>query len=796
MLESGEAHGAAPGGGEARGNLLRLLSTLALVGLLTSCNAPVVSAPDTFANPTPEKPAGPAPQARSGPSAERLADAAGDLPPIQVGEHVFERRLLGNGLHAVAARDADEGVSVFMVVAAGKRNETASTTGLAHLTEHAMYTGTAKTGPGEHDRLIAQMGGKSNAFTREDYTLFYDHEIPKETLDEVLAMEADRLRHLSFDEQALLHERERLRIEEEQTWQPSQALTERLEAAVFQTHPYGVGVLDERGHTLAPGLEPGQVREFYDRHYQPRSVAVVVAGAIEPSRALDAIEHAFGALPAGPPPAPVPEEPEVSEPRSVSLPSELPRDRLEWVWLVPAMGHPDRPALDLLARLLSRRATNEGAPVFASMGGRVDKDLFRLAATGPSAAADLAAILNSLYAGEIDAAEVEQVKNLLADSFSARPLRGRPYFSLAADFGIYEVLGHAEEMAGYGSAVDRLTADDVLRVARQYLRPERRVSVLFVGTGAELAALPEDRAELQRAAVEAAQAGDLDRAIAAYDKLLAGDPSKMLEVIALADRGKLRMQQRDYDAAIRDFERALEITDYPDLRDLLDEARALRAGVLPESVGEEEVERHPAPEADAPEPPIDPPIEEGDLYYEEQIREFEPGRLGSGVFIVATGNLATSMFAESVILITRYESGGTMGLNVNRPSEIPLGEAFPDIERLQGEDTPLFLGGPVSPRAVFALVRSDRPRPGMERVAEGIYFSQGLDPLLEDPASDLSGSSTRVFAGYAGWAPGQLEAEIERGDWIVAWENPAAVFSRDLKKLWRKLLQAWSGRWT
>jgi putative transcriptional regulator len=84
----------------------------------------------------------------------------------------------------------------------------------------------------------------------------------------------------------------------------------------------------------------------------------------------------------------------------------------------------------------------------------------------------------------------------------------------------------------------------------------------------------------------------------------------------------------------------------------------------------------------------------------------------------------------------------------------------------------------------------------MERVAEGIYFSRGLDPMLEDPSRDLSGDSTRVFAGYTGWAPGQLEAEIERGDWIVAWENPAVAFTRDVKKLWRKLLGSWSGRWT
>ncbi|NIR43918.1 MAG: hypothetical protein GWM93_08225, partial [Gemmatimonadetes bacterium] len=284
--------------------------------------------------------------------------------------------------------------------------------------------------------------------------------------------------------------------------------------------------------------------------------------------------------------------------------------------------------------------------------------------------------------------------------------------------------------------VTRLGVDEILRVGRRYLSHQRRVSIRFVGTGAEFAALPEERDELQRAAVEATQAGDLDRAIAAYDKLLAGEQSKMGEVIALADRGKLRMQQRDYGAAILDFERALEIIDYPDLRGLLDEARALEAGII---------ERQPALEADVP----DPPLGGGEVFHDEPIREITPGRLGSGVFLIATRGLATSMFAETVILITHHESSGTMGLTVNRPSEIPLGAAFPDVERLQGESSSLFLGGPVSPRAVFVLLRSDQPSTGMERIAEGIYFSRGLGPVLEDTSRDLSGDSTRVFAGYA-----------------------------------------------
>ena len=117
----------------------------------------------------------------------------------------------------------------------------------------------------------------------------------------------------------------------------------------------------------------------------------------------------------------------------------------------------------------------------------------------------------------------------------------------------------------------------------------------FEGTGGELQPLPDDPGELHRAADEATKAGDLDWAVAAYTKLLSLEIGEMSRVIALASRGKVRMQQREYGDAIRDFECALELIDYPDLRELLDEARALEAGDL--------VEPSAAPEAPRSHPP-------------------------------------------------------------------------------------------------------------------------------------------------------------------------------------------------
>lgn len=531
------------------------------------------------------------------PSGAVAAGGAGELPPIAVGDHLFHRRLLANGLVALAVEDRDPDaageatVSVFMVVAAGKRQESPATAGLAHLVEHALYTGTAATPAGEHDRRILALGGESNAFTREDYTLFYDHGLPPGALAEALAMEADRLRGLTFDEAAVLHERDRLTREEAETFTPAAARDELLDAVVFRAHPYGAGLLDAAGHTRAPELGVREIRRFYDLYYHPDRTAVVVAGAVEPGAALDAVAAAFGALPRGPEPPPLPGEPEPAPRGSMAVTSELARERVVHAWVGPEMGHPDRPALALLARLLSRRTLSDGSPVEAAMGDRLDRDLFRLAGSGPAAAAELTALEAEIRAEPPAAAEVDEIEALVADDYLSLPLRGRPYFSLAGEMGVYAALGHPNLPADWQPAVEAVTPQALTAAARRYLTPDDRFTLVFRASGEPPAPLPDDPKALQQAAEEAAAAGDLERAAEAYTRLLAGGPDRMWTVIYLASRGQVRMQQKDYAAAVADFEEALGVVDYPAVRSLLEEARRLGAGL-----------QKPAEPASSPEP--------------------------------------------------------------------------------------------------------------------------------------------------------------------------------------------------
>jgi len=163
---------------------------------------------------------------------------------------------------------------------------------------------------------------------------------------------------------------------------------------------------------------------------------------------------------------------------------------------------------------------------------------------------------------------------------------------------------------------------------------------------------------------------------------------------------------------------------------------------------------------------------------------------GERVFLVATERLDGTSFERTVIFMVHFGGrGGTTGLAINRPTDIPLSEALPDVAGLRGDDV-LYLGGPVSTRSIFVLLRTQSPKKGMMHLVEDIYFVPGHHVQ----GVEIEGES-RAYAGYTGWAPGQLQAEIDRGDWQVVRADPSLVFERDTTDLWQQLFKQWSGSW-
>ncbi len=530
------------------------------------------------------------PSSQQQPGVEKLA-------PVQVGEFIFHRTILPNGVRALAVQDTGETASVFVVIAAGNRDESPETSGLAHLTEHALYTGTPSTGADEHDRIVKQeLGAESNAFTRDDYTLYYDHGIPADALQRVLEMEADRMANLTFDEAPVLHERERLRLEEKHTWRPSTTREEQLESAVYRREGYRVGLRDENGHTKAPGIELGPIKEFYQTYYRPDNAAVVVVTPDDPQRALRQIAKAFGEWKA--PKMALPNRVGEGEPlgaRSARFESELARDRVEFCWVVPPRAHKDSASLALLARMLDRRDTSAGDPFQVSYYERQGSGMFTIAATGENAYKELEALCKSLDETGVKAEEITNAVREERDRFLNLPLRARPYFSLAADMGRMAVYNEEQWIAGYHLRIDEagkssLGPDGKVRTGsagvgaalKRWLNPKRRVIVHFAPSGDGVAAieLPEKTKDLAVYAQEAMEAGEYQKAVVAYTELLNRNPDKMNTVIYLYYLGSLHMDHKHYDEAIADFEKALKVVDYPAVRDALEEAERLRDDAL------------------------------------------------------------------------------------------------------------------------------------------------------------------------------------------------------------------------
>ena len=166
-----------------------------------------------------------------------------------------------------------------------------------------------------------------------------------------------------------------------------------------------------------------------------------------------------------------------------------------------------------------------------------------------------------------------------------------------------------------------------------------------------------------------------------------------------------------------------------------------------------------------------------------------------GRFLVATSNLAQTSFKETVIFVTHYSSRGATGIAINRPANIPMKEAFPSVKELENINDTIFLGGPVKTDGIFVLMKTKRPHAGMREVVDNIYFTVGINAVIHGVPKSVEGEATRAYAGYSGWAPGQLQAEIERGDWIIVEADPGIIFDENPDNVWKQLTKLWSGNW-
>jgi putative transcriptional regulator len=163
-----------------------------------------------------------------------------------------------------------------------------------------------------------------------------------------------------------------------------------------------------------------------------------------------------------------------------------------------------------------------------------------------------------------------------------------------------------------------------------------------------------------------------------------------------------------------------------------------------------------------------------------------------GKLLVAGPALQDPNFRRTVVLICEHTDDGALGLVINRPTTVEVTDAVPELATLLGDDASLWSGGPVQPQSIVLLAElDDPPEDALMVVGDVGLVLQGAD--LEDLADDASRG--RAFLGYAGWGPGQLEDELERGDWIVVAAEPDDAFRPEADGLWGEVLARQGGEY-
>ena len=159
----------------------------------------------------------------------------------------------------------------------------------------------------------------------------------------------------------------------------------------------------------------------------------------------------------------------------------------------------------------------------------------------------------------------------------------------------------------------------------------------------------------------------------------------------------------------------------------------------------------------------------------------------AGQLLVSSPNLFDPNFRRTVLLMTHHDEEGAMGVVLTRPTDVRVVDAVEDLGDLPADGL-IYTGGPVQPEMLVVLVEFEDP----DELGTSIVGTIGFMPAELPPTTPAVRS--RVFAGYAGWGAGQLEAELEEESWIVVPAEPDDVFADDPDELWRTVLHRKGGK--
>ena len=160
-----------------------------------------------------------------------------------------------------------------------------------------------------------------------------------------------------------------------------------------------------------------------------------------------------------------------------------------------------------------------------------------------------------------------------------------------------------------------------------------------------------------------------------------------------------------------------------------------------------------------------------------------------GQLLLAGAGIFSATFRQTVVLLAEHDETSALGFVVNRPSGLIAAEAAGELARLPLPDPRIFLGGPVQPGAVAIVGEFERE----DFAGNPIFGSVGMLGAGPDGVSAEGVTRAKVFSGYAGWGPGQLENELDEGAWVIEDARPEDVFTENPDRLWRDVLRRKGG---
>jgi predicted Zn-dependent peptidase len=411
------------------------------------------------------------------------------VPPPKLS---YEMSVLPNGLRVIYSQDRSTPiVHVSVTYHVGSKNERPGRTGFAHLFEHMMFKGSKNVEPELHTSLIASVGGRSNAYTTEDETVFWQT-FPQHYLPLVLWLEADRMATLRVDEGAFRREREvvkeerRMRVEN----QPYGRLNEIVYDHAFDVHPYKHPTIGSMADLEAASIQ--DVRQFHQTYYVPENATVTVVGDFDLEATKTMVNRYFGriAKAATPVPRDIPKEPARSQEKRVTVEENWPLPAVVVAYHVTYDGHPDAYPLHMTSKILSdgqsaritRELVYDKRLALTAFGvGNITEhpNLFYAVAivqpgqTPQAAEQALIAEFEKLKQEPVTDNELQRAKNQVARDY----IIGRESIQQKALHLAHAVVIHNDITTADGEfdIFMNVTRDDVQRVARTYFNETNRI---------------------------------------------------------------------------------------------------------------------------------------------------------------------------------------------------------------------------------------------------------------------------------------------------------------------------------